>query len=55
MNKVYIDYDMSCGHWQYYYYDSDNYKVTTAGFENHILAKEHAKDLLGINIEILHK
>ena len=55
MIKIYVDYDISCGHWEYYYYDSNNYRTTTSGFENHIIAKEHATDIIGIDIEFLYK
>lgn len=52
---VFIEYDMGSGHWKYYYYDSKNFRSTTDGFENHILAREHATDVLGVDIEIKYK
>jgi hypothetical protein len=55
MKTVYVEYDMSSKHWQYYYYDDKNFKTSTAGFENHIRAKHHAIDVLGIDIEFIYK
>jgi len=55
MIVVYIDYDIGSGHWEYYYYDSKNYITKTSGFETHILAKEHAIDVLKNSIQFLYK
>jgi hypothetical protein len=51
--KIYIDYDMANRCWSYYYYDTQGYKTTTSGFDNHLLAKEHAVDIHGIDIEFV--
>jgi len=52
---VFIDYDGGSKHWKYYYYDSENFRITIDGFKNHLIAREHAWDVLGIDIEILYK
>ena len=53
--NVFLDYDGDNGWWKYYYYDSKNFRTTTEGFKNHLIAREHAWDVLGIDIEILYK
>ena len=55
MIKVFIEYDISSGYWQYYYYDKERYKSSTAGFETHLIAREHAWDVLGFDIDINYK
>lgn len=52
---VYLVYVGEDRHWKYYYYDSGNFKVTTEGFKNHILATNHAKNIFGEQIEIIDK
>jgi len=53
--RVFVDFNITDGHWMYYSYDSENYKRTTEGFKNHILATEHAKNDLGLDIKIIYK
>lgn len=52
---IYVDYNGELKHWFYYYYDSANFKSTTEGFKNHILAVTNAKERLGDNIKVLYK
>jgi len=55
MTKVYLDYNGELYHWLYYFYDSENYKVTTEGFKNHIVAKEHATKSINNSIQFINK
>lgn len=53
--KVFLEYDGDSRHWKYCYYDSGNFRTTTEGFKNHILALAHARDVLGNDIKIINK
>ena len=41
--NVFIDYNTDEGFWEYYFYDSENYKTIVQGFSNHIKAEIHIK------------
>ena len=53
--KVFLEYDGEKRYWKYYYYYSENYKITVEEFKNHILALDHAKNILGEYIIIVNK
>jgi hypothetical protein len=53
--KIFLEYSGENRYWKYYYYDSENYRTTTEGFKNHILATNHAKNIFGEQIEIIDK
>ena len=40
--------------WYYYYNDSDGYKTTVEGFQNHLEAEENAKDKFGSDVEFIY-
>jgi hypothetical protein len=52
---VYVEYKGESYSWSYYYYDSKNFKTTTEGFKTHIVAEQHARELLGNDIELVYK
>jgi len=52
---VFIDYNMDCGYWEYYYYDNEKFRLTTSGFKTHILAKAHAESNLKKELKFHYK
>lgn len=53
--KVYVTYNGESRHWGYYYFDEEGFKTKVSGFDNHILAKHHASDVLKKEIEFIYK